>query len=66
MYSESYKQKVYREWLARGSPWFSLDSSKDPTYEERQVIIEIKKREAKIKPKAVNEVKAFNELLMGR
>ena len=44
-YSEEYKQQVYKKWIEQGRPWFSLDKSKDPTAEERQIILEIKKRE---------------------
>lgn len=43
--SESYKRRVYENWIERGRPWFNIDTSKEPTYAERQVIIEIKKRE---------------------
>lgn len=66
MYTERYKQQVYKKWLDSGSPWFSLDSSKDPSWEEKQIIIEIKKREAGIKDdkkENTNEVKRFHEML---
>lgn len=44
-YSNEQKQQVYKNWISRGSPWFDLDPSKEPTYSERQIIIEMKKRE---------------------
>lgn len=43
--SEEYKQQVYKRWIERGRPWFDLDPSKEPTYAERQIILEMKKRE---------------------
>jgi hypothetical protein len=66
MYSEEYKQQAYKKWLDNGRSWFSLDSSKDPSWEEKQIIIEIKKREAGVidqdkKENNINEVKRFHE-----
>lgn len=67
MYTEEYKQKVYKKWLDSGRPWFDIDKSKEPTYAERQIILEMKKREAGInavkKQNNINEVKRFNEML---
>ena len=45
MYSDEYKQQVYKRWIESGRPWFDIDKSKEPTYSERQIILEIKKRE---------------------
>ena len=44
--SEEYKKQVYERWLASGKPWSNIDKSKEPTYAERQIIIEMKKRES--------------------
>jgi len=65
MYAEEYKQKVYKNWLERGSPWFDIDPSKEPTYAEKQIIIEMKKRQAgiNVKKENNNEVKEFHALL---
>jgi len=64
MYSEEYKQQVYKKWLENGRPWFSLDSSKDPSWEEKQIILEIQKRQAgiNIKKENTNEVKRFHAI----
>jgi hypothetical protein len=43
--SDEYKEQVYKKWLDNGRPWFDIDKSKEPTYAERQIIIEMKKRE---------------------
>ena len=43
--NESEKQQIYQKWIERGRPWFDIDPKKEPTYAERQIIIEIKKRE---------------------
>jgi indole-3-glycerol phosphate synthase len=43
--SNEYKAQVYKKWLDNGRPWFDIDKSKEPTYAERQIIIEMKKRE---------------------
>ena len=43
--SDEYKAQVYKKWLDNGRPWFDIDKSKEPTYAERQIIIEMKKRE---------------------
>jgi hypothetical protein len=48
--NESEKQQIYQKWIERGRPWFDIDPKKEPTYAERQIIIEMKKREAKPKP----------------
>ena len=45
MYSEQYKQQVYKRWIESGRPWFDIDPKKEPTHAERQIILEIKKRE---------------------
>ena len=48
--NESEKQQVYQKWIERGRPWFDIDPKKEPTYAERQIILEMKKREvSKIK-----------------
>ena len=71
MYSSEYKQQVYQKWVERGRPWFNIDPQKEPTYAERQIILEMKKQEntranrdleleRSVKP--VNEVKAFHRL----
>jgi hypothetical protein len=43
--NESEKQQIYQKWIERGRPWFDIDKSKEPTYAERQIIIEMKKLE---------------------
>ena len=77
MYSEEYKQQVYKRWIESGRPWFDIDPKKEPTHTERQIILEIKKREnaranrdiereknsRKTVPKRVNEIKKFDRLL---
>lgn len=69
MYTNEYKQQVYKKWLDNGSPWFDIDPKKEPTYAERQVIIEMKKQEnnamskPRVRPKPKNEVRAFHKLL---
>jgi imidazole glycerol phosphate synthase subunit HisF len=65
MYSDEYKAQVYKKWLADGRPWFDIDKSKEPTYAERQIIMEIEKREQtrKTVSKRVNEIKQFDRLL---
>lgn len=66
MYTETYKQKVYQKWLDSGRPWFDIDKSKEPTYAERQIILEMKQREAGIntvKKVKKNEIKEFNAML---
>lgn len=46
MYSEDYKQQVYKKWLDSGRPWFdTIDPSKEPSYAEKQIILEMNKRE---------------------
>ena len=44
-HNEAYKREVYKRWIEQGRPWFSMDKSKDPTAEERKIILEMKKRE---------------------
>ena len=72
MYSEQYKQQIYQKWIERGRPWFDIDKSKEPTYAERQIILEIKKREnaranrdleLEKRPRPKNEIKKFDTLL---
>ena len=43
--NESEKQQIYQKWIERGRPWFDIDKTKEPTYAERQIILEMKKRE---------------------
>ena len=43
--NESQKQELYQKWIERGRPWFDIDPKKEPSYAERQIIIEMKKRE---------------------
>jgi len=43
--SEEYKQQIYKRWLENGRPWFHIDKSKEPTYEERKIILETKKQQ---------------------
>jgi hypothetical protein len=43
--NEEYKQQVYKKWIEGGRPWFDIDPKKEPTYAERQIILEMKKRE---------------------
>jgi hypothetical protein len=45
MYSEEQKQQIYKKFIANGRPWFALDKSLEPTWEERKVILEMKERE---------------------
>ena len=63
--NESQKQQIYQKWIDNGRPWFHIDKSKEPTYYEKQIIMEIQKREQtrKIVPKRVNEIKQFDRLL---
>ena len=63
--NESEKQQIYQKWIERGRPWFHIDKSKEPTYYEKQIIMEIQKREQtrKTVPKQVNEIKKFDRLL---
>ena len=63
--NESQKQQVYKKWLDNGRPWFHIDKTKEPTYYEKQIIMEIQKREQtrKTVPKRVNEIKKFDRLL---
>ena len=43
--NESEKQQVYQKWIERGRPWFDIDPKKEPTYAERQIILEMQKQE---------------------
>ena len=63
--NESQKQQIYQKWIDNGRPWFHIDKSKEPTYYEKQIIMEIQKREQtrKIVPKRVNEIKQFDRLV---
>ena len=45
MYTEEQKQHIYKTWIERGRPWFDIDKTKEPSYAERQIIMEMKKRE---------------------
>ena len=45
MYTEEQKQQIYKRWIERGRPWFNIDSSKDATPEERDIVLEMNKRE---------------------
>ncbi len=66
-----YKEDIYKKWIERGRPWFDIDPKKEPTYAERQIILEMKKREnsrAKSdieleKKRPVNEIKAFHRVI---
>jgi hypothetical protein len=44
-YSNEYKQQVYKRRIEAGRPWFNVDKSKEPTADERQIILEMKKQE---------------------
>jgi hypothetical protein len=44
-YTNEQKKQIYKKWIDNGRPWFDIDKSKEPTYAERQIIIEMKKRE---------------------
>ncbi len=74
--SNEHKQQVYKRWLDNGRPWFHIDKTKEPTYDEKQIIMEMKKQEEKPKSKRdieleksaavskpVNEIKAFHRLV---
>ena len=63
--NESQKQQIYQKWIDNGRPWFHIDKTKEPTYYEKQIIMEIQKREQtrKIVPKRVNEIKQFDRLV---
>lgn len=45
MYSEEYKKQLYKKWLDNGRPWFDIDKSKEPTWQERKIILEMLERE---------------------
>jgi hypothetical protein len=61
--NEEQKQQIYKRWIDNGRPWFHLDKTKEPTYYEKQIIMEIQKREQSRTVKPANEVKAFDRLL---
>jgi len=70
--NESEKQQIYQKWIERGRPWFDIDPKKEPTYAERQIILEIKKPEntransdleLEKRPRPKNEIKKFDRLL---
>ena len=44
--TEEYRNQVYQKWLESGRPWFNKDRSLEPTYAEKQIILEMKKRES--------------------
>ena len=48
-YTNEQKKEIYKKWIEKGRPWFNIDKSKEPSYAERQIIIEMKKQEAGIK-----------------
>ena len=55
---DKYKQQVYKKWIERGRPWFDIDPKKEPTYAERQIILEMKKQENTMsKPKKDQNLK---------
>jgi hypothetical protein len=71
-HNEEYKQQVYKKWIESGRPWFDIDPKKEPTYAERQIILEIKKPEntransdleLEKRPRPKNEIKKFDRLL---
>ena len=79
-YSEEYKQQVYKKWLAGDRVFYHIDKSKEPTPEERKIILEMSEREnkkverdiefqnraAQIKQKRrVNQVRKFDRLMKG-
>lgn len=43
--NEEYKKQVYQKWLESGRPWFDIDPKKEPSYPEKQIILEMLKRE---------------------
>lgn len=69
--NESEKQQIYHKWIERGSPWFDIDPKKEPTYAERQIILEMLKQENTRanrdleRPKPKNEVKELHRLISG-
>ena len=78
--SEEYKQQVYKKWLAGDRVFYHIDPKKEPTEEERKIILEMSEREnnkvkrdiefqsraAQIKQKRrVNEVKRYDRLMKG-
>lgn len=46
MYTEEQKQEIYRKFIENGRPWFHIDKTKEPTYDERKIILEMNQREA--------------------
>ena len=39
------KEAVYKKFVDNGSQWYSIDKSKEPTDEERKIILEMKEKE---------------------
>ena len=37
------KEAVYKKWVDNGRPWYHIDKSKEPTEEERKIILEMSK-----------------------
>jgi hypothetical protein len=62
MNSNENKAQVYKKWLDNGRPWFDIDKSKEPTYAERQIILEMKKRENTKSNELEQSRKYFSEL----
>jgi hypothetical protein len=44
-YTNEQKKEIFRKWIEQGRPWFDIDKSKEPSWEERKIILEIKKQE---------------------
>jgi hypothetical protein len=44
-YSNEDKKQIYKRWLESGRPWFDIDPKLEPTYAEKQIILEMLKRE---------------------
>ncbi|HXV88052.1 MAG TPA: hypothetical protein VD710_03045 [Nitrososphaeraceae archaeon] len=79
MYTNKQKQQIYKKWIEKGRPWFNIDFSKEPSYAERQIIIEMKKQQENARlnrnnnkelekvPTRVseNQVKKFDRLMRG-
>lgn len=45
MYTYEQKKEIYERFIRNGRIWFALDKSLEPTWEERQVILEMKQVE---------------------
>ena len=74
--SEEYKQQVYKKFIENGRAFYHIDPKKEPTEEERKIIlemsgrenrkvkrdIELEKRRAEIRKKpTLNQVKRFDK-----